>query len=321
MPYRIGTLLVAVCILAAACGDDGGEPAADDDTSTTTAPTDDGGSGEDPLPTTLAELLGPAPSLDAGAAQQWYLDREVERQEAMVECMAEAGFDYVPIDPAELADSPWSAEIPWESEEWVGTYGFGASTLRYPQSTVGPDLVGYVDVAEETEPHPNQTYVAGLSADEQAGWTAALNDCDADTWESSQSENLAAAFNEQFGAEVTAMYDALAADPRYEQVHADVQACVQQAGFDYVDHETTLNAIEARLVPLDEQASTGALSPEALAELAAIQSDEVAVATAVADCGGRFLSENADYQDLVAEYEAAFIAEHEEALRAFLDET
>lgn len=323
MPIRSAVLVLVLCLLAAACGDDGGDPSADEPGTTSTT-VDGGGDGDgegDPLPTSLADLLGPSPGLDAGAAQQWYLDREVERQESMVACMAEAGFEYVPIDPAELSESPWAAEIEWESDEWVRTYGFGASTLRYPQSLVGPDLVGYVDEQAEPEPHPNQTYVAGLSADEQAAWSAALNDCDASTWASSQSENLAAAFNERFATEITAMYDALAADPRYQAVHDDVRECVRTAGFDYTDHESALAAIEERLVPLDDAASSGVLSGEQLATLGSIQADEVALAVAVDECGGRFLSENADYQALVAEYEADFIAAHDEALREFLAQT
>ena len=53
-------------------------------------------------------------------------------------------------------------------------------------------------------------------------------------------------------------------------------------------------------------------------ELAAIQQEEVAVATAVADCDGRFLSDNPAYRELLAEHEADFIAEHEDELRDFL---
>lgn len=320
MPHRLVVIILALCVVAASCGDDDGTDPGAEGEDTTTSTTTEGGDEEEPLPTSLAELVGPVPSMDAGAAQQWYLDREVERQEAMAECMADAGFEYVPIDPAELSETPWSAEIEWESSEWVETYGFGASTLRFPQAVVGPTLVGYTDPANDAEPHPNQVYVDGLSEEDREAWSAALSDCDSSTWSSSQSENLAAAFNERFSQEITAMYDEMRDDPRYEDIHAEVRSCVSEAGFDYVDHETFLNDIEARLAPLDEEARQGALSPAAIEELGRIQADEIAVATAVDDCGGRFLSENPAYQDLVAEYEASFIAEHEDALRDFLAE-
>ncbi|QGG94673.1 hypothetical protein [Actinomarinicola tropica] len=322
MPHRLVTLILTLCVIAAACGDDGGDdPAADpaDDTTTSTTEVEADGA-EEPLPDNLADLVGPSPGLDPGAAQQWYLDREVERQEALVACMDEAGFEYVPVDPAELSESPWDADIPWESDEWVATYGFGASTLRYPSSVLGPDLVGYDDQPDDAEPHPNQVYVQGLPEDEQEAWSAARTDCDARAWQDSQSENLAAAFNERFADELAAMYDAVRDDPRYQQILEDVRACVRETGVEYVDHETTLNAIEERLAPLDPVIADGTLDEATRAELAAIQQEEIAVATAVADCDGRFLSDNPDYQALLAEHEAEFIAEHEDQLRDFLSQ-
>lgn len=318
MPRRLLTLALTLCVLAAACGDDDGgdEPAAEPGDATTTSSAD--GAAEEPLPDSLQELVGPVPGLDPVAAQQWYIDREAERQEAMVACMDEAGFEYVPSDPAEQAEPPWDTDIEWESDEWVETYGFGASTLRYPASVVGPDLVGYPDTEDESEPHPNQVYVEGLSEEDQQAWGAARSDCDASTWRDSQATNLAAAFNERFSTEITEMYEALRDDPRYDEVLDEIRSCVAAAGIDYEDHETTLNAIEERLVPLDDAVLGGNLDDGVRTELAAIQQEEIAVATAVADCDGRFLSDNPAYRELLAEHEADFITQHEDELRDFL---
>lgn len=317
MPHRLAAIVLVLLVAVAACGDDDGSSTATADDGSTTTPTAPAG-GDEPLPSSFAELVGPLPSLDPVAAQQWYLDREAERQEAIAACMADVDAEYVPVDPAEVADAPWSTDVEWASSEWVHTYGFGASTLRFPQSLVGPDLVGFPDEEDDVAPHPNQVHVEALSPEERERWESAYADCDTTTWASSQAQNLAAAFNERFAAELTAMHDALRADARYVSVQADVQACVAAAGVDHVDHESTLADIEARLAPLDEAAMTDGLSADDLAELATIQADEIAVATAVDECGGRFLSANAAYAELVGEYESAFITEHQDALRDFL---
>lgn len=312
---------LALSLGVAACtgggGDDADEDRPDEPTSTSTSTSI---AEEVPLPDSLAELVGPVPGLDPGAAQQWYLEREVERQEAMVACMADAGFEYTPIDPAELSEAPWDAQIQWSSEEWVRTYGFGVSTLRYPRSALGPDLVGYVDDAADDEPHPDDVYLESLSEDDRSAWHDAQTDCDSRTWQDSRAENLAAAFNQRFSSEITEMYGDLRDDPRYQQILDGIRSCVDEAGVDYTDHETTLTSIEERLAPVDEAVRTGDLDETARAELAAVQQDEIAVATVVDECGGRFLSDHPAYRDLLSEYESEFIEQHAEELRDFLSQ-
>ncbi len=74
-------------------------------------------------------------------------------EEVIAACMREEGFEYQPVDQSQfmMFGGPGEGELPWFSPEWVEKYGFGISTQTFPQSEVGPDLVGYDDSQFEEE--------------------------------------------------------------------------------------------------------------------------------------------------------------------------
>lgn len=123
----------------------------------------------------IAKFLGydQAPLTDPTAAEARFAQQDKARQDAIAACMKDQGFTYVPVATEASATSDGGLE--YGTEAWVARYGFGISTLRWPQSAVGPDLIGYDDTASGfTGDDPNQDIVDGLTPPEQQAYYAAL---------------------------------------------------------------------------------------------------------------------------------------------------
>ena len=117
----------------------------------------------------IAEMLGIDFGFDSDQqAEQAEMQREAGRITA--ECMLEKGFEYTAIDPSTFEFfGPGSDELPYFSEAWVEKYGFGITTQRFPQSSVG-ELVGFNDEAfgpDEQFVDPNDAYIESLSEGER----------------------------------------------------------------------------------------------------------------------------------------------------------
>jgi hypothetical protein len=172
-------MIAGGALLIGACGP-GSDTEATESEETTTSATDDQ---EQVYESPLGEFLGwdMGADFDADAAQAEAAEFERKAQEYIVECMRAEGFDYTPVDYSEFmtfdqADLP--EEEQWGTEAWVKKYGFGITTMRYPQSQVGPDLVGYDESSfggpGEDWVDPNEEYAQSLSDAEREAFYAAL---------------------------------------------------------------------------------------------------------------------------------------------------
>ncbi|MFV0523856.1 MAG: hypothetical protein ACK5RL_05090 [Acidimicrobiales bacterium] len=321
----LAAAVAAVLIGTAACSSDpgssgGGEAAGEVD------------------PGPIAEFLG-LDDAAGGDGEQRYLEEERNRQEFIRQCMAEQGFEYVPVDPPEPSSS--GTELDWGTREWTETYGFGLSTLMFTQESVGPDLVGvdFGTVLAEP-PDPNQEAMDQMDESERAAYQDALYGGGLTYDESMTDEELqaeadtdpaglgcegrayseATSSNEEqfytdFGDELDDLYQRVESDPRIVEAQTEVDACVGERGLDYTSEEEFTTAVLPELAEMGTSSeSTDAFDEPILSDadrekLAGIQADEIELALAVEDCGGgRTMMGLA--REVSAEYEQEFLDEH-----------
>ncbi|MGF1665808.1 MAG: hypothetical protein ACFCVC_06005 [Acidimicrobiia bacterium] len=254
--------LTALMLLLAACGGGGnstageeGDASDDSSTSTTVAESDDGGGGAD----TLASYLGWDTGDDPEAAEASWREQEAVIQESVRLCMAEEGFDYIPVEPP--ADSYVVDDR--TPEDWAAEQGFGISTwIGNEEQFSGPD-VEYVD--------PNQEIVEAMSESEMTAYYEALHgseeenaaqqttEIDPETGEEiTYSEGFGggcygAAYEaeyggqndlyEELGPEMDAMYQRIQADPRILALDVEWSECMVGKGYEYESQNTMYEAV------------------------------------------------------------------------------
>lgn len=285
------------------------------------------------------------------------------------------------IDQGVVFDAGGEGEEAWGSEAWIRKYGFGVSTQMFSQEQVGPDLVGnnypMFESGGENE-DPNQDYVQSLSEGEQEAYYAALyGDQPSFPWEEEGREpteeemaemdaffedfeptgcqneafeeafgggfdnELGQQFEEEFGDLLTDMYERMEASPEVVDHRAEVEACVEGKGFEYLTDETAwehfseqLNALGDQIYdPLSgvdttgwtdeqfqaayEEAQTRTLPQETLDLLAEVQADEIATAVALFECGGGWQNEQELFDEIRIDLEQQFLEENREQLAAY----
>jgi hypothetical protein len=149
-------------------------------------------------------------------------------------------------------------------------------------------------------------------------------------------------FYQEYGDELDTMYERMQNDPRIVEAEQALSDCVADKGYDYTDMESVYETFEADLAEVDSGVtypgqdlteddyssmseaelqdlfSEGVtFSDEALAKLAEIQEQEIAMAVAVNECGGGFQNLQELFGEVVAEYEQEFLDEHEGELDEF----
>ncbi|MCS5721855.1 hypothetical protein N1028_15910 [Herbiconiux sp. CPCC 203407] len=323
--------LVVVALLAGCAGEPGAAP------SSSSPPS--------PLEPYYSALYGSG-SEEEQAAQNAAI------QDAVAACMKEEGFSYTP-DPS-LGSASFSTEdmeIPWGSEEFATTYGYGVSTGAFDEMSGSGE---YED--------PNQDYIDSLSPGEQAAYGTALWGAPPEALDSAGSTGS----TDEPSVDVSADYDWKQAgcmgaaqhefgdtgsmDPEFASLVEEMGAiwmeareipaviaaekawsdCLASAGFPgYEKKDDPVNDFNERFNELQEAGSPedsgsgsgsgsadddGAPDPVALDEL---KNEEIATATADFACG-----ESTGYTDTIETEqlarEQAFVDEHREALDALL---
>ena len=319
-----------------------------------------GGSVDDPgdaYVSPLNQYLG----IDLGKgfeAERIEADRRVE--EAIAACMRAEGFEYTQRDPTDpgFYDGGFGNKVDANglregTVEWAVTYGFGFSTLAFPQSQVGPELLGYDQEQRQANLNPNADYVANLSPEERSAYRAALSGT-ADDYENADDANPFRAFGcsgeanekhglnlqerqislyEEFGDDLSEIAELATTPPTVLAVEREVLACIAERGYELIDSQTAASAIKVRLGPVydaanslrrtDEEVAAGvpyAEFPDKIKELLAeVQRDEINHATAIYECGG---GATGRYNDALSEVrnemQQDFIDDNQDRLDAFI---
>lgn len=287
------------------------------------------------------------------AAEERRRQAEAERQQFMVTCMAEAGFEYLPVESVGRGPGTGVRTVAAEqTRDWAQRWGFGISTTRFSQAEVGDGLVGHdgsgpvlggddpnLAVTSALSPADLERYFAALYGDEGGGGFEVAG-CLGGAAASAAAASLA--FYDEFGPELDALYTEIEADERLIEAEDRVRACVAGSGLDYLDSAERLRHFDAAVSGVVEAAThpSDALSDREMAllsaaevdelmgqprqlsaadrsTLAAIQAEEVALAVAVFDCGGGGLATAVLRSQVTAEYEERFLAEHADRLEPF----
>jgi hypothetical protein len=252
---RIRAVAVALMLALAACG--GTDPAADGsgdgptETETTTTTTSD-----DEL--TLGSFFGWTD--DPEADQQRWEEEERLIQESIRQCMAEQGFEYIPMD---FPDEEFIFEEP-DEEERVRTMGFGITTWvdQEEQFFEGPDWED-----------PNQPIIEAMSESERDAYFKALHGdwenfepqidpetgeeiwedmgfgegCEGQAYEEAYGDDQR--LWEELGPELEAMHERIQADPRMVELQTQWASCMADAGYQFSDQEALWRWIETDFQP------------------------------------------------------------------------
>lgn len=241
-------------------------------------------------------------------------------EEATAECMAAAGFEWVPIPPPPGSLFESGTDGPsLGSREWAEEYGLGLTTRRFPQQFVGPNLKGIEDLGDDFV-DPNAEYLATLSLAARAEYDLQLQGdtdrvgCQDEAWSASQQLRRYTAIQTEFGPSLAEAVTATFSDRRVVAAEEQMTACVSEAGY-ASGPDLLADEFEVRLEPIQDELAAGSatLSTSGQELLEMVQSLEIDLAITMLDC-----REEVGYSDLIDTVYRENLATFAEANRAAL---
>ncbi len=285
----------------------------------------------------ISEALGISVWSGAGDRVAEVEQARLLAEDMVVLCMRNLGFDgHQPVSFVRRFQTV-AHDFEYGSDEWVRKYGFGLSTLEYPEGLVGNDLVGYIEDGDGEEPDdPNEPYVESLTDAERAAYSLALHgeQPDPDTPLDQAGEFLSNrankgcrqqsyddasngrvdAFYAAFEDQLAQIVERVEADPEVLAFRARVSTCVSESGLSFDTPAAAQAKILAALAEFNLRADQ---ADETRERLGKVQSDEVALAVAVLECGGGPVA-SAEFMNRVRpKYEDQFLAENADEISSF----
>lgn len=293
-----------------------------------------------PLDELFQDIYGTADETQADAMQ-------MRMEELVAECMAEQGFEYIPVDWSQsgVSYSSDDLDVEWGSREFAEKYGYGASTDPWGTEEAEMPLDEFVD--------PNEDYVMAMSETEREAYYSALygdqtgpEEGAEDEWEYRWEEagcqgraqhetyEVAPGLDEDrfaaLQAEMQAMWESTMTDPRLAELNAAWASCMSDAGHPgFAAAEDAQNSIYDEMNRIWENAYEG-IAPDAGEDewkaveegiqdrMAEISEREIALAVTDFEC-----REKVDYdttqRDIAREYEQEFYDAHKDELEAWRD--
>jgi hypothetical protein len=276
---RIGTLWIAVgVLLLTACGGSSSSDSGATDSEQTQDATAGAGNevGREEFGMTEEQLV-----------------TSIENVESLIaSCMADAGFEYVPIDPVTFQDAMSSlGNAPGLSdEEFIAQYGYGFTTLPPTQdfgageenASIFNDLPSADQVAYQRAllgDDINATFVVGLEVEDFSN----VGGCTKTAIEQVfTEEQLSPTFFNPFDAQVEA-------DPRMVAANENWSGCMRDAGYDFERPDDAEKELRDRLDAITEGGDPATLTGTAKDALTDLQGEERAIAQVDSDCQDRFL--------------------------------
>jgi len=272
-------------------------------------------------------------------SQQDYADQSRRVEELVVACMAEQGFEYLPVEYPEFTEDPaFAAREDLSPLEYASEYGYGFNTTQTTQE------------AEQEFTDPNSELVEALAPAEQEAYYLALYGEQTEFDPEAEEEVVEYGFGggcqgeaaeevyggggaqEELGPAYEQLYERIQADPRMVEANAAWSACMSEAGYSYTNQEEIYEYLSEQQNALYEE-SYAELPTEVPAEgateefvepeldearLAELREEEIATAVADETCRAEHLPPEL-VQEVNAEYEEAFIEENRELLEQVRD--
>ena len=302
---RILLLFVVTVLVSTACSsDDGGDDAARE---------------VFPFDAVLIELFG----TDDVGDYRYQIEREAEAN--LIECMADAGFDFV-VDPSL---PPEVSEDLVVERDYVDEHGFGIIT-RFRDWFAEADFdTGGRDL--------NREYLTTLTSDQMRAYFLALEGEIAEPGQISENPGCrgraadeAYALWNTFLAELpnfTALGEERDTHPDWLVAQSEWRDCMLGKGFDYAEPEMMRTDVENRMsedvssvfsqagLPLVEEDGEWVLDPEADALLTELQAFEIEAATANWECNQPLLDR---FLAVEREVQQAFVDRNQDTIDALL---
>ena len=262
-----------------------------------------GGGGDDTAEADSASL-----EEQLGIDDEGILDRQLEAENLIRDCMEAEGFDYVPADPgtqqAELTGTPGMSKEDFEKE-----YGYGITTLyeeRVDQAVAGPNEEIRAQLPEEDQ----LAYDRALyGEDASATFAEALDTGDYSRLGGCTKEATEAVFGgaevlQTLSARLDELDDRMLADARMVKAVKQWTACMEEEGFEGLEEpeevdEVLLRQLNTLVGPPDERYEE--YDAAALREL---QQLEVAMVNADIMCEKKHIEKVEE--EVAAEYEEQF---------------
>jgi len=171
-----------------------------------------------------------------------YAAQSKEQEELIAACMADEGFEYIPVDQTQYAGFS-DDDVDRDTEEWVAEHGYGMQQSPEEIEAMNEQANDYVD--------PNQDYVMALSESEQAAYYEVLygvQDMEANAdgeyeynWEEAGCQGAASHEvqgempydNEKYKDlldDMNSVYEDVQKDPEMKKLDAEWAACMSEAG-------------------------------------------------------------------------------------------
>lgn len=219
----------------------------------------------------------------------------IEKVEAgIASCMADAGFEYVPIDPVTFREAMDALTQPpgLSDEEFVAEYGYGISTMPPTlEFGTGPDNAR---ILNGLSPADQVAYTRRLLGDDTAAnFVFALEVEDFSSIGGCTKTAVESVFTpEQLNVTFQNPFDLLVQqDPRMIAAQEEWSGCMSDAGYDFGTPDDAEEEIADRLNTLTSGEDPATLTGSDADALAQLQGDERAIAAVDSDCQDQFLSE------------------------------
>lgn len=280
---RIGLTLGGAALLAVGCGG-GAISASPVDTNPTQAPQESFGTG------------GPATGVieEFGMTEPQLVSSIETVESGMAKCMADAGFEYIPIDPVTFRNAQNAiGSIPGVSdEEFVAQYGYGITTLP-PAQDFG---VGEANkrIYDALAPAEQVAYLRTLLGDDPlATFMVTLENEDFSPTGGCTRAVVETVFKpDQLSPTYVNPFDVLIEqDPRMVAAREKWSACMHDGGYQFERPGDPEDELAQRLAAIAEGADPSTLTGSAKDALTALQGEERAIALADLGCAKRFVDD------------------------------
>lgn len=266
------------------------------------------------------------------SGQDDFEEQQKKTETLVAACMADEGFDYVPVDQSQYSTGSVDDYEERDTEKWVTEHGYGMVQTEEEIAEQTKQSEEFVD--------PNQEYVAALSPGEQTayyevlyGVTPAEEDLNEDgsyeyKWEEagcqgsaqhevSGDDPSAAEENKPLFDAMNALYEGLQKSPTIKKLDAAWSSCMADAG--YSTYKAKQEAQQSMNDELNALYEAGGENGADEAAMATLREKEVKVALADFTC-----SEKVDYTDasIAAQFELEeqFIADHKSELDSLISD-
>ncbi len=270
LPGAFLLVIAAVSLVAAACG--GGSSSGAN------------ASGGEP---TRERLPG---TKEFGLTEEEYAAHIESVQALIAECMAEAGFEYIPADveTVALAQSAVRVEPGFTREEYKKRWGFGVTT-RFDnvvkEIELGPQNLRIIASLSEADRLAYERTLYGEDPDATFAFTFDEEDFSSTGGCTRKAVEQVFTPEQLKGTFVNPKDVLVEEDPRIVEANANWVACMQDAGYSgYLDQDEIIEDFEQRLEELTEGEDPRTLTGAKAERLRQLQAEEIAISLADLDC-------------------------------------